>query len=121
MAREERLAVLEDPVAVVLEEAGPLEQSPAARAPDRVADVVADDRGQCGEREDELDPHVAVAGQHACGDERGLTRDGRRAGLRDDQHEQRDVRRAGADLQEGKHRLTRASHESTGARRAGGG
>jgi hypothetical protein len=71
---EERLADLDDPPAVALERTA-REQHPAAEpASDHEADVVAEDRGRGGDRDDHLDAQVAARSEDAGREERGLAR-----------------------------------------------
>ena len=67
---------------------GPFQQPPPALAPDLVADVVAHDRRQRGDRDDQLDLQFALAGQHAADDHRGLAGHRHAARLRHHQQEQ---------------------------------
>ena len=93
VALEERLARLEHLQALAVEATGPFEQPAPALAPDQVADVVADDRGERGERDHELDFELAPGGEHGGGDQRRLAWNRHAAGL--GHHEQEQQRVAG--------------------------
>ena len=72
MALEEGLADAQHLLALAVVASGALEQPATSLAADHVADVVAHDRRDSGDDDDELDFEFALAGQHAGGDERGL-------------------------------------------------
>jgi hypothetical protein len=75
VASEERLADLEDARAVTRKWTRPEQEPASALAPDQVAGVVAGDRRCGGQRDHELDLQSVLAGQHCCGDQRGLARE----------------------------------------------
>src|SRR6202035_289876 len=78
---EERLADLQELLALAAEGARALEHPAPALAPDQVADVVAHDRAGGGKRDHELDLELAPAGEDGGGDQGGLTGHRDAAGL----------------------------------------
>jgi len=88
---EERLADSQHLLALTGERAGALQQPAPAPAADLIADVVADDRRGGGDRDHERDLQLALAGEHGGGDQRGLARDRKPAGLAHHEHEQQRV------------------------------
>jgi hypothetical protein len=57
---EERLTLNEKPSPPLLPAARPHEQPPRAAGPDQIADVVADDRGRCGDGDHEWKHEVPL-------------------------------------------------------------
>ena len=92
VAGEERIADREHPLALVVETSRPLEQRPAAAAPDHEADVVADDRAGRGDDDHRDDRQLVLAGGEAGEDHRRLTRQRNAERLDpDEQPEQREA------------------------------
>ena len=75
VAFEERLADEQDLAPLGLKAPRAFQQPAPAPAADLIAQVVADDRPQGGDRDHDLDLQPPAAGEHSGGDQRGLAGD----------------------------------------------